>query len=140
MPNVVGIRFKNCGKIYDFEVNGVEVHKEDLVIIESEFGLSIGNVVTGPHFIENPEKELKKVLRLATEEDLKQKKDNETFEKETRGFCLERIMARGIPMKLVCTEVTLDRKRIVFYFTADGRIDFRELVKTLLQNSRQGSR
>lgn len=131
MPNVVGIRFKNCGKIYDFEINGVEVRKEDLVIIESEFGLSIGNVVTGPHFIENPEKELKKILRLATEEDLKQKKDNETFEKETRGFCLERIMARGIPMKLVCTEVTLDRKRIVFYFTADGRIDFRELVKDL---------
>ncbi len=131
MPDVVGIRFKNCGRIYDFEVNGIEVSAGGSVIVESEFGLSIGKVVEGPHQLENPEKELKKVLRLATENDLKQKKDNELFEKETMDFCNERIMARGIPMKLVCSEVTLDRKRIVFYFTADGRIDFRELVKDL---------
>jgi cell fate regulator YaaT (PSP1 superfamily) len=131
MPNVIGIRFKSCGKIYDFEVNGIEVTKGDRVIVESEFGLSIGQVVTGPGSMENPEKELKKVLRVATEEDLRQKQDNENFERDARKFCLERIMARGLPMKLVCSEVTLDRKRIVFYFTADGRIDFRELVKDL---------
>jgi cell fate regulator YaaT (PSP1 superfamily) len=131
MPNVIGIRFKSCGKIYDFEVNGLEVTKGDRVIVESEFGLSIGQVITGPVSIDMPEKDLKKVLRVATEEDLRQKQDNEKFEREARSFCLERIMARGLPMKLVCSEVTLDRKRIVFYFTADGRIDFRELVKDL---------
>ncbi len=131
MPNVVGIRFKSCGKIYDFEVNGLEVRKGDRVIIDSEFGLSIGSVAVDAHIVENPVKELKKVLRLANEEDLRQKQENEKFEKEARGFCYERIMARGLPMKLVCSEVALDRKRIVFYFTADGRIDFRELVKDL---------
>jgi cell fate regulator YaaT (PSP1 superfamily) len=131
MPTIVGIRFKNCGKIYDFEVNGLEVRKGDRVIVDSEFGLGIGSVVQGPLDVETPEKELKKVIRIASEEDLKQKEENERFEEETKGFCLERIMARGLPMKLVCTEVTLDKKRIIFYFTADGRIDFRELVKDL---------
>jgi cell fate regulator YaaT (PSP1 superfamily) len=131
MPNVIGIRFKSCGKIYDFEVNGLEITKGDRVIVESEFGLSIGQVITGPRSYEDPQKDLKKVLRIATEEDLRQKQDNENFQRDARSFCLERIMARGLPMKLVCSEVTLDRKRIVFYFTADGRIDFRELVKDL---------
>jgi cell fate regulator YaaT (PSP1 superfamily) len=131
MSSVVGIRFKNCGKIYDFEINGMEIAKGDRVIVESEFGMSIGHVIVGPKPAEQPEKGLKKVLRVATEDDLKQKKENEEFERAARDFCLERIMARGLPMKLVCSEVTLDRKRIVFYFTADGRIDFRELVKDL---------
>jgi cell fate regulator YaaT (PSP1 superfamily) len=131
MANIVGIRFKSCGKIYDFEVNGLEVARGDRVIVESEFGLSIGYVITGPEATENPGKELKKVLRAASEEDLRQKQENEEFERTAKDFCLERIMARGLPMKLVCSEVTLDRKRIVFYFTADGRIDFRELVKDL---------
>lgn len=131
MPDVIGIRFKSCGKVYDFEINGLKVDKGDRVVVESEFGLSIGNVIVGPHGIEGTEKGLKKALRLATEEDIKQKRDNENFEKEAKNFCLERIMARGLPMKLICAEVTLDRKRIIFYFTADGRIDFRELVKDL---------
>ncbi len=131
MPNVIGIRFKNCGKIYNFEANGLEVAKGDRVIVESEFGLSIGQVITDSASHDTPEKDLKKVLRLATEEDLRHKQENEKFEHDARSFCVERIMARGLPMKLVCSEVTLDRKRIVFYFTADGRIDFRELVKDL---------
>jgi hypothetical protein len=71
------------------------------------------------------------VLRLASEEDYRQKQENEQFERDAKGFCHERIMARGLPMKLVCAEAALDKKRIVFYFTADGRIDFRELVKDL---------
>lgn len=131
MPNIVGIRFKSCGKIYDFEINSLEVRKGDRVIIESEFGLSIGNVAVEAHFVEKPSKELKKILRPANEEDLRQKQENVKFEKEARSFCYERIMARGLPMKLVCSEVSLDRKRIVFYFTSDGRVDFRELVKDL---------
>jgi len=88
-------------------------------------------VAVDSHFVENSAKELKRILRVANEKDLHQKQENENFEKEARSFCYERIMARGLPMKLVCSEAALDRKRIVFYFTADGRIDFRELVKDL---------
>jgi cell fate regulator YaaT (PSP1 superfamily) len=131
MPNVVGIRFKNCGKIYDFEINGFQVRKGDRVIIESEFGLNIGSVAVDTRVLEKPAKDLKKVLRLANPEDLHQKQENDKFEKDAKSFCYERIMARGLPMKLVCSEVALDRRRIVFYFTAEGRIDFRELVKDL---------
>jgi len=131
MATVVGVRFKNCGKIYNFEIDGLEAAKGDRVVVESEFGLSIGSVILAPSQVDQPERELKKVLRIATEDDLRQKCENEDFERQARSFCLERIMARGLPMKLVCSEVTLDRKRIVFYFTADGRIDFRELVKDL---------
>ncbi|MFO0753099.1 MAG: stage 0 sporulation family protein [Thermodesulfovibrionales bacterium] len=131
MPDVVGIRFKPCGKIYDFEVNGLKVKEGDSVVVESDFGLSIGTTVREMRSIDAPERELKKVLRLVTEEDLKAQEENKKIEKDARAFCLERIMARGLPMKLVGAEATLDRKRIIFYFTADGRIDFRELVKDL---------
>lgn len=131
MPEVIGVRFKPCGKIYDFEINDIEVNKGDPVVVESELGLSIGNAISERHEVENPEKELKKIIRKATNEDLHQKQGNEKLETEARDYCLERIMARGLPMKLIYTEVTLDRKRIIFYFTAEGRIDFRELVKDL---------
>ncbi|MDH5203118.1 MAG: regulatory iron-sulfur-containing complex subunit RicT [Nitrospirota bacterium] len=131
MPEVIGVRFKSCGKIYDFEVNGVEVHEGDLVVVESELGLSIGNVIMGRHTLEDPDRELKKVIRKVTEEDLHQSQENKKLETEARDYSLERIMARGLPMKLIYTEVTLDRKRIIFYFTAEKRIDFRELVKDL---------
>jgi cell fate regulator YaaT (PSP1 superfamily) len=131
MPEVIGIRFKSCGKIYDFEINGIEVTKGDLVVAESEFGLTIGNVAVERHMIEAPERELKKVLRKTTEEDLQQQQENAKLEDEAKNFCIERIMARGLMMKPVSTEVTLDRKRIIIYFTAEKRIDFRELVKDL---------
>lgn len=131
MPDVVGIRFRSCGRIYDFDATGIEIRQGDRVIVESEFGLSIGTVAAAVSHKETSHKDLKKVLRVAGSEDLKNKQENERFEREARSFCVERIAARGIPMKLVCSEVTLDRKRIVFYFTADGRIDFRELVKDL---------
>jgi len=131
MPEVIGIRFKSCGKIYDFEVNGVEVKKGDLVVAESEFGLTIGDVVIECHTVESPERELKKVLRRASEEDIQQQQENVKLEAEAKDFCIGRIMARGLMMKPVSTEVTLDRKRIIIYFTAEKRIDFRELVKDL---------
>ncbi len=135
MPEVVGVRFKPCGKIYDFEVDGIEVNEGDAVVVESELGLSIGSVIIGRHIVEDPERELKKLIRKATEEDINQREENRKLETEARDYCLERIMARGLPMKLVSTEMTLDRKRIIFYFTAEKRIDFRE---TLLQDSRRG--
>ncbi|MDA8215507.1 MAG: stage 0 sporulation family protein [Nitrospiraceae bacterium] len=131
MPDVVGVRFKSCGKIYDFEVNGIDIKEGDAVVIESDFGLGIGKVIRGRHFVESPERELKKVIRLVTEEDIKTVEENKKLGKDARDFCIERVMARGLQMKLVGAEATLDRKRIIFYFTADGRIDFRELVKDL---------
>jgi cell fate regulator YaaT (PSP1 superfamily) len=131
MPDIVGVRFKPCGKIYDFEANGIDVNKGDLVVVESELGLNIGSVVVGRRSAEDNDKRLKKIMRKATEEDLLQKESNKTLEREARDNCLERIMARGLPMKLISTEATLDKKRIIFYFTAEKRIDFRELVKDL---------
>lgn len=131
MPDVLGIRFKPCGKIYDFEVDGLDVKRGDAVVVDSELGLSIGCVVIERHAVENSTKELKKVLRKVTDDDLRQKVENESLEAEARAYCVERIMARGLPMKLLSTEATLDRKRIIFYFAAEGRIDFRELVKDL---------
>jgi len=131
MPDVVGVRFKPCGKIYDFEVNGLEVSKGDLVVVESELGINLGNIIIERHMVDDSEKKFKKIIRKATEDDLLQKEENKNLEAESRDYCLERIMARGLPMKLICTEATLDKKRIIFYFTAEKRIDFRELVKDL---------
>lgn len=131
MPEVIGIRFKPCGKIYDFEIHGIEVRTGDAVIVESELGLGIGTVVIDRHAVTNASKELKKVLRKATPEDIDQRKGNSILEAESRTYCIEKITERDLQMKLVYTEVALDKKRIIFYFTADGRIDFRDLVKDL---------
>jgi len=131
MPEVVGVRFKACGKIYDFEVDGIDVRPGDLVVVESELGLNVGRVVVKQHPVEENDRKIKKVIRKATDEDMDQQEENKNLELEAMNNCLERIMARGLPMKLVKTEVTLDRRRIIFYFTAEKRIDFRELVKDL---------
>ncbi|MBN2654017.1 MAG: stage 0 sporulation family protein [Nitrospirae bacterium] len=131
MPEVVGIRFRTCGKIYDFDPGSLDIKKGDRIVVESDFGLNIGVVVTERHEIEKPQRDIKKLLRVVNEEDLKAVEDNKKLEEDARKFCIERVMARGLPMKLVGSESTLDRKRLVFYFTADGRIDFRELVKDL---------
>jgi cell fate regulator YaaT (PSP1 superfamily) len=131
MPELIGVRFKSCGKIYNFEVDGIEVNVGDPVVVESELGLNIGNVVKSRYTVEESDRKFKKVIRKATEDDLRQKEENKNLEREAKENCLERIMARGLLMKLVRTEVTLDRRRIIFYFTAEKRIDFRELVKDL---------
>ncbi|NOY65024.1 MAG: hypothetical protein GXO97_06495 [Nitrospirae bacterium] len=128
--NLVGVRFRPCGKIYLFDAGDLDLSEGDTVVVESMFGLTLGRVIK-KDIKESDQKEVKKVIRKATEEDLKSYEDNRSLEEEARRFCLERIKARGLPMKLVTTEATLDRKRIIFYFTADGRIDFRELVKDL---------
>lgn len=131
MPDVVGIRFKSCGKIYDFETNNLDIKKGDAVVVESELGLSMGHIVVEKRTLADISKEFKKVLRKVTEEDLKQRAENQALETEARDYCLDRISSRGLPMKLISTEATLDKKRIIFYFISDGRIDFRELVKDL---------
>jgi cell fate regulator YaaT (PSP1 superfamily) len=127
----VGIQFKPCGKVYNFDPGKFELREGNKVVVESMFGLTIGTVVFERIEQNDAQREIKTVVRKATEKDMKTVEDNKSLEADTCRFCLERIAARGLPMKLVATESTLDRRRIIFYFTADGRIDFRELVKDL---------
>ena len=131
MVVVAGIRFQPCGKVYDFEIKDMEINEGDAVIVDSDLGLNIGKVALTKRLDAEPGKPLKPVIRKASEEDIQRQRDNMSSLDEARAFCVERIMARGLPMKLVCADVTLDRKRYIFYFTANTRIDFRELVKDL---------
>jgi len=129
--SVVGVRFRSCGKVYTFEIGDIEVSPGKKVVVDSKMGLSLGNVVTSKHLMERKGEPFKKVLRLANEQDFETTKNNRAFEDEARDFCVEKVKSLNLPMKIVTTETTLDKKRIVFYFTADGRIDFRELVRDL---------
>jgi len=130
---VVGVRFKAAGKVYYFDPGDLFLSVGDGVIVETSRGVEFGTVVAGPRDV--PDEEvvgaLKKVLRRAGDIDMEQLRANQ--EKETRAYeiCTEKITSHGLPMKLVDVEQTFDGNKIIFYFTADGRIDFRELVKDL---------
>ena len=133
MVKVVGIRFKPVGKIYYFNPDGTAFSIGDGVIVETTRGVEYGTVVL-------PEKEIdeekfnmpiKSILRKATDEDKKQVEENKIRTKEARDICLEKIAANNLEMNLVDVEYTFDRSKILFYFTADGRVDFRQLVKDL---------
>ncbi|GAB6183632.1 PSP1 domain-containing protein [Thermodesulfovibrio hydrogeniphilus] len=128
MSNIAHLKIKPFGKVYRYK-NEIESLKQgDLVVVEGDFGLTIGEVVA---ISDGDEQNLKSVIRLATQEDLKNFENNSFTEKEAYEFCLERIKKRKLPMKLLVVDCALDRKRIIFYFTAEGRVDFRELVKDL---------
>lgn len=133
MVNVVGVRFRTAGKIYFFDPCGLELEKGDRVIVETARGIECGTVVLPNH--EVPDEEvvapLKNVIRKATEDDLKHVEENHVKEKEAFQICLEKIKKHGLEMKLIDVEYTFDNNKVLFYFTADGRIDFRELVKDL---------
>lgn len=133
MVRVVGVRFKKAGKIYYFDPDGLDIKKGDNVIVETIRGIEFGNAVVGIR--EVPEEEivapLKKVLRIATPEDCLKYEENKAKEKEAYKICLEKIKNHGLEMKLIDVEYTFDNNKIIFYFTADGRVDFRELVKDL---------
>ncbi len=133
MQTVVGVRFKRAGKIYYFSPGKLEIETNDDVIVETARGVEYGTAVIGPR--EVPDSDvvlpLKEVLRKATEADKNKVIDNGQKEHEAFGICEEKIKAHGLPMKLVQVEYTFDVNKIIFYFTADGRIDFRELVKDL---------
>jgi len=133
MVEVVGVRFKKAGKIYYFDPDGWPVQKQDYVIVETARGIEYGQVIIGIKQVTEEEvvQPLKKVLRIATEEDAKQVVANRAAAREAFDICLEKIQKHGLPMKLVDVEYTFDRNKIIFYFTADGRVDFRELVKDL---------
>ena len=133
MTKVVSVRFKDTGKTYFFGPNGVEVKKGQRVIVETARGVECGTVATGNHEVPEEEivKPLKKLLRVADENDLKKVEENKEKEKSALEICEKKIEKHNLDMKLVDIEYTFDGSKIIFYFTADGRVDFRELVKDL---------
>ena len=133
MAKIVRIQFSTAGKLYDFTAGKTAVKPGDRVIVETERGKSIGQVVAGPIEVDDslvPEG-IKPVQRLAELPDLATLAANTAKEKEAHKFCLARIKERGMDMKLVKVEYLFDGSKAIFYFTADGRVDFRELVKDL---------
>ena len=133
MQTVIGVRFKQAGKIYYFGTGPMEIAQGDDVIVETSRGTEFGHVALGPREVEDAEVTLplKAVERKATDEDRARVAENRIKEKEAFRVCEEKIASRELPMKLVNVEYTFDVSKIVFYFTADGRVDFRELVKDL---------
>ncbi len=130
---VIGVRFRNVGKIYYFDPTGFEINVGDKVIVETARGIEIGTVLLGAREVgvESIVSPLKGIERLATEEDVEHAAENRDKEKEACVKCKELIEKHGLDMKLVGAEYTFDNKKLLFYFTSDGRVDFRELVKDL---------
>ena len=133
MTKVIGVRFRKAGKVYYFSPGVNEIKNGDHVIVETARGVEYGYVVLGSHEVEDKKvvQPLKPVLRMASPEDEEIERTNKEKEKEAFRICLEKIKKHELEMKLIDTEYTFDNNKILFYFTADGRIDFRELVKDL---------
>ena len=133
MEKVVGVRFRNVGKIYYFNPKNYKVKVGDHVIVETARGVEYGRVVLEPRSVKEDEvvHPLKEVLRVATKEDEEHEAENRLKEKEAFKICKKKIREHGLEMKLIDAEYTFDNNKVLFYFTADGRIDFRELVKDL---------
>jgi len=130
---IIGVRFRKSSKVYYFDPTGYEIKKGDHVIVETARGIEYGTVVLGPKEVTDDRivSPLKPLTRTATPEDEKTNIENEQKEKEAYRICLEKIKKHDLKMKLIDSEYTFDRNKLLFYFTADGRIDFRELVKDL---------
>ncbi len=133
MKTIIGVRFRKAGKIYYFEPNGLEVEVGQHVIVETSRGVEYGTVVLSPREVSDEaiSSPLKPVIRLATEEDDATEAANKEKEKEAMAICREKIAKHELEMRLLDCEYTFDGNKVLFYFTADGRVDFRELVKDL---------
>ena len=133
MIKVIGVRFRDAGKIYFFDPLQFDIKKDDHVIVETARGIEFGTVVSGIREVEDEKviQPLKPVLRIASERDCEQEASNKQKEREAFRICLEKIQKHNLDMKLIDAEYTFDNNKVLFYFTADGRIDFRELVKDL---------
>ena len=133
MKTIIGVRFRKAGKIYYFEPNGLEVEVGQHVIVETSRGVEYGTVVLSPREVSDEAitSPLKPVIRLATEEDDATEAANKEKEKEAMAICREKIAKHELEMRLLDCEYTFDGNKVLFYFTADGRVDFRELVKDL---------
>ena len=133
MTEIIGVRFKNAGKTYFFSPGGQKLSPGDRVIVETARGIECGSVAIPNRLIDDGQiiAPLKGIIRRADEQDLQVVEENARKEKEAFKVCQQRIAARGLEMHLVDVEYTFDGNKILFYFTADGRVDFRELVKDL---------
>lgn len=133
MIKVIGVRFRKAGKVYFFDPAGMEIKTGDHVIVETARGIEFGHVVLGNREVEDKKvvQPLKSVIRMATRADEEVERKNKEKEKEAFKICLEKIKKHDLQMKLIDAEYTFDNNKVLFYFTADGRIDFRELVKDL---------
>ena len=133
MTKVIGIRFRKAGKVYYFSPGENEIKTGDHVIVETARGVEYGYVVLGTHEVDDKKviQPLKPVIRMATPADEETERRNKEKEKEGFKVCVEKIKKHNLSMKLIDTEYTFDNNKVLFYFTADGRIDFRELVKDL---------
>ena len=133
MTKVIGVRFRKAGKVYYFSPGEEDIKTGQHVIVETARGVEYGYVVLGTHEVDDKKviQPLKPVIRMATEADEETERKNKEKEKEAFKICLEKIKKHDLDMKLIDTEYTFDNNKVLFYFTADGRIDFRELVKDL---------
>ena len=133
MKKVISVRFKENGKSYYFDPGDAVIHAGEYVIVETARGVEYGRVVLEPRSVKEDEvvHPLKEVLRVATKEDEEHEAENRLKEKEAFKICQEKIRKHGLDMKLIEAEYTFDNNKVLFYFTADGRIDFRQLVKDL---------
>ncbi len=133
MVKIIGVRFRIAGKIYYFNPLLFNIKRGDHVIVETARGIEFGTVVMPPKEVEEDKvvQPLKPVLRLASERDMEQERANKEKEKEAYKICLEKIKQHNLEMKLIDAEYTFDNNKVLFYFTADGRVDFRDLVKDL---------
>lgn len=133
MIKVIGVRFRKAGKIYNFSPENLDIKAGDHVIVETARGIEYGSVVENIKEVDEEKviMPLKPVIRVATSEDDKKAQNNREKEKKAFKICKEKIKKHGLEMKLINTEYTFDNNKVLFYFTADGRIDFRELVKDL---------
>ena len=133
MTKVIGVRFRQAGKVYYFSPGKLHIRKGDKVIVETARGVEFGHVVAGVKEVPDEDimQPLKSVIRIATDEDKRNEEKNREKEKEAFDICLEKIRKHELDMKLINAEYTFDGNKVLFYFTADGRIDFRELVKDL---------
>ncbi len=133
MTKIIGVRFRNAGKIYYFDPLDMDIETGMHVIVETARGVEFGSVVFSPREIEDEKvpQTLKPIIRIATDADEEQQYKNKEKQESAYQICLEKIAKHGLEMKLVQAEYTFDNNKLLFYFTADGRIDFRELVKDL---------
>ncbi|MBQ8687812.1 MAG: stage 0 sporulation protein, partial [Ruminococcus sp.] len=133
MVKVIGVRFRTAGKIYFFDPGKLRIKRGDFVIVETARGIEFGTVVGDVKEVEDDKviQPLKPVIRVANQRDIEQEAENKEKETEAYKICLEKIRKHGLEMKLIDAEYTFDNNKVLFYFTADGRIDFRELVKDL---------
>ncbi len=138
MEKVIGIRFRKCGKIYHFDPGDTSVKRGDFVMVKTEQGVGLGEVIEGPYPRDQRVHplEIKKIERLAAPDEIQTHAHNLSIELDARNYCQERIEAHKLDMSLVDVEYFYDGSRIIFYFTSDGRVDFRELLKDLVRRLR----